>query len=321
MHRFCRMKANIIHRHWTRQICQTPVRIPLLPKFIKSRSDDDRGILITHLNINGIQNKLEEVKQLVKEFKAQVFFLTETKIDGTPYCSVQNQWLWHLPQWPYQGWWWYYGICILENTIQEISSSPKFSTIGPLIVEVNFEKHDVVVVGIYKPSKSIDEQYYLRLEEELNNICTFASLQKQFIIVLGDLNLDRLRPERREGRILLDLEDIHGYSCLINKPTRITDHSQTLLDIVLTNKLYLFQGCDVFNPELSDHAPVYGLLKIQVKSSPFEILKVSMKKNWNTICIWHHGMLEIFLIRSRTSIASGTVYWIMSWTYMRRLRS
>lgn len=216
------------------------------------------------------------------------------------------------------------GIMAFVSSItpfKKLAVHRKFSTIGPLIVEVNFEKHDVVVVGIYRPSKSIDEQYYLRLEEELNNICTFASLQKQFIIVLGDLNLDRLRPERREGRILLDLEDIHGYSCLINKPTRITDHSQTLLDIVLTNKLYLFQGCDVFNPELSDHAPVYGLLKIQVKSSPFEILKVSIKKNWNTICIWHHGMLEIFLIRSRTSIASGTVYWIMSWTYMRRLRS
>ena len=46
---------------------------------------------------------------------------------------------------------------------------------------------------------------------------------------------------------------------------------------------------------------------IQVKLSPFEILKVSMKMNWNTICIWHHGMLEIFFIRSRKSIVSGTV--------------
>ena len=54
-----------------------------LPEFIKSRNDDDREILIMHLNINEIQNKFEEVKQLMKEFKAQVFFLTETKIDAT----------------------------------------------------------------------------------------------------------------------------------------------------------------------------------------------------------------------------------------------
>ena len=118
----------------------------------------------------------------------------------------------------------------------------KFSTIEPLIVEAKFGKHDVVVAGIYhRPPKSIGEHYYLRLEEELNDICTFASLQKQFIIVLGDLNVtvDRLRPERREGKILLDLEDVHGYFCLTDKPTRITEHSQTLLDINLTNKLYI----------------------------------------------------------------------------------
>ena len=48
-----------------------------LPEFIKSRNDDDREILIMHLNINGIQNKFEEVKQLMKEFKAQVFFLIQ----------------------------------------------------------------------------------------------------------------------------------------------------------------------------------------------------------------------------------------------------
>ena len=68
---------------------------------------------------------------------------------------------------------------------------------------------------------------------------------------------------------MLDLEDIHGYSCLIDKPTRITDHSQTLLDIILTNKPDLFQGCDVFNPELSDHALVYGILKIKATYHPF----------------------------------------------------
>ena len=167
----------------------------------------------------------------------------------------------------------------------------------PLIVEAKFGKHDVVVVGIYRPPKSIGEQYYLRLEEELNDICTFASLQKQFVIVLGDLNLDRLRPERREGKILLDLEDIHGYSCLIDQPTRITDHSQTLLDIILTNKPYLFQGCDVFNPELSDHALVYGILKIKATYHPRKIITFRNLKSINEeerkydlhIAPWHVG--------------------------------
>ena len=35
-----------------------------------------------HLNVNSLQNKIEEVKMLIEQFKAQVVFLAETKIDG-----------------------------------------------------------------------------------------------------------------------------------------------------------------------------------------------------------------------------------------------
>ena len=64
----------------------------------------------------------------------------------------------------------------------------------------------------------------------------WASLQKQLVILLGDLNMDRLRPETREGKILKDLEDVHGVQCMITEPTRITQTSETLLDVILTNK-------------------------------------------------------------------------------------
>ena len=50
--------------------------------------------------------------------------------------------------------------------------------------------------------------YYLRLENDLNDIVTWATSQKQFVIITGDLNLNRLKPDKREGKILRDLEDI-----------------------------------------------------------------------------------------------------------------
>ena len=55
----------------------------LFPESINSRNSDSRELLIMHLNINGLQNKFEEVKQLVQNFEAQVLFLTETKIDNS----------------------------------------------------------------------------------------------------------------------------------------------------------------------------------------------------------------------------------------------
>ena len=41
------------------------------------------NIFSVHFNVNSLQNKIEEVVMLIDEFKAQVVFLTETKIDGS----------------------------------------------------------------------------------------------------------------------------------------------------------------------------------------------------------------------------------------------
>ena len=58
----------------------------------------------------------------------------------------------------------------------------------------------------------------------------WASLKYQTFILIGDLNLDRMKPERKEGRILTDLEDVHGMECMIIRPTKVTPLSETLID-------------------------------------------------------------------------------------------
>ena len=81
-----------------------------------------------------------------------------------------------------------------------------------------------------------EQQFLAMVEDELNDICMWAALKKQAMIIISNLNLDRLRPDRREGNILLDLEEVHDLQCLITKPTRITKTSETLLDVILTTK-------------------------------------------------------------------------------------
>ena len=40
-------------------------------------------MLICHQNINSIQNKIEDLKELNKSLRAQIIFVSETKIDST----------------------------------------------------------------------------------------------------------------------------------------------------------------------------------------------------------------------------------------------
>jgi len=54
-----------------------------MPEIINLRQRDSRGLTVLHLNVNSLQNKLEEVKILIDDFKAQVVFLTEIKTDSS----------------------------------------------------------------------------------------------------------------------------------------------------------------------------------------------------------------------------------------------
>ena len=77
-----------------------------------------------------------------------------------------------------------------------------YRTIKALAIESTFGKHEVAVLGRYRPPKASGVNYYTRLEDKLNEVVSRLSLQKQFVVITGDLNPNRLRPDQPEGKIL-----------------------------------------------------------------------------------------------------------------------
>ena len=66
---------------------------------------------------------------------------------------------------------------------------------------------------------------------------------------------------------------------MITEATRITPKSETLLDVILTNKPDMFKQCGTFNPEISIHNLIYGIMEESVNQyKPKTILFRSMKK-------------------------------------------
>ena len=105
--------------------------------------------------------------------------------------------------------------------------------------------------------------YRLLLENELSHVCNWASLQSNSVVIIGDLNLDRLHPDKPEGKILSDLENEQGFECLITKFTRVENrgamNTETLINVLLSNKPELFKYSGNYYPSLSDHALVCGV--------------------------------------------------------------
>ena len=74
---------------------------------------------------------------------------------------------------------------------------------------------------------------------------------------------------------------IHDLTCLINKPTRTTETSQTLIDVILRNKPEIFKESDVYDPGLSDHAMVYAVTKENDIHHPSKVISFRSFKNLN----------------------------------------
>ena len=100
-----------------------------------------------------------------------------------------------------------------------------------------------------------------RLEKELNEIITWATMQCKVVVVMGDLNINKMNSGKAETKLQTDIEEVHDLKCLIHEPTRITPSTSTLIDILHTNKTDYFEHSGTFDPSLSDHCIIYGLMK------------------------------------------------------------
>ena len=114
------------------------------------RQKDCRKLLLFHLNVNSIQNKFEEVKILVNELKAQVVFLTETKIDSSyPNTQFQIDGFNFYRQDRRKGGGGIIAFFSATLTSKKLKPPRKFDTFESLVIKSKFGKNDVTVLGLY----------------------------------------------------------------------------------------------------------------------------------------------------------------------------
>ena len=127
-------------------------------------------------------------------------------------------------------------------------------------VELLFKKSKSVLLGnIYRPPDTSD---YLPSDfnEKFKTMMTDVSYEEKEIIILGDLNCDYTR--RQKNRTLKAI--ISGFGCCqkVEEPTRITNESKTLIDVILTNIPQNIAKTAVIESGLSDHHMVGTLRKL-----------------------------------------------------------
>ncbi|KAL9977291.1 hypothetical protein ACROYT_G014680 [Oculina patagonica] len=221
----------------------SPLRHPCSPDLPleSQRKYASKDILMCHLNINSIQNQFEELAATIKKIGAHIAFISETKIEASypdAQFSIPGYALYQNDRKKGGG-----GIMALVSpslTKKRLKPGKHYKTLKLLALEVKTDAGNIIILGIYRPPRALCGNYRLLLENELSDVCNWASLQSNSVVVTGDLNLDTLRSDKTEGKVLLDLENEQGFECLITKPTQVemrgTKVTKTLLDVLLSNK-------------------------------------------------------------------------------------
>ena len=81
--------------------------------------------------------------------------------------------------------------------------------------------------------------------------------------MLGDLNCNLASPTPDVNTChLLEISDLYGLNQLIKEPTRVTESSSTLIDLIFTNHADKVSCSGVSHIGISDHSLVYVYRKL-----------------------------------------------------------
>ena len=141
-----------------------------------------------------------------------------------------------------------------------------------LFVQIsNLSNKDILVGVIYKPPNTNTEEFVVQfsgLLEKLNE-------ENRPTYLLGDYNIDLLKCNTTHSQTFLNQFLSYGFFPAIDRPTRITDTTATLIDNIYTNVHHKNIKSCIWLADISDHLPICATIPGRriMKPQPVNIYK------------------------------------------------
>ena len=227
-------------------------------KYVSHLSETSKQCISSiHLNIRSMNANIASFQAYLSNIKFEFNFigLSETwlkedhDIHSIPgYASVNN-----IRKTRQGG-----GVSLLiqDNIPYKVRTDLTFmqDDIETVFVEATSAKKVLVGVVYRPPGRSIDD-----FNEHMKNIFELISNSHLPCYLMGDININLLNHAlHKHTGDYLDLVYSNGFIPLINRPTRVTDQSATLIDHILTNNFVgtnMYQG--VLLSDITDHYPIF----------------------------------------------------------------
>ena len=220
---------------------------PTLENFLQSK-----GFAILHQNIRGLIGKKDLLTDILFNHNSiEIFGLSETWI--TPDCPYDLE----IPGYKFKRRDRLSGIgggvgAYIKDGVPYIRRYYLESEDCEILwLEICFKcSNGFLVAIVYRPpasSKHLSDTF----ESSFDNVLSALALEGKELIITGDLNCDYLNPNI--GNSLKRIINLYGLRQLVGSETRITNHSNSLIDVILTTEpVNIIKVCS-FISGLSDH--------------------------------------------------------------------
>ena len=240
------------------------------------------GLKIGHLNVRSLPKHLDELKIMLLENPFDIFCLNETwlnsswrdaelTIDG--YNLIRND----RKDGQRGG-----GTAIYYKSKFIGRSRPDLCSDGleSIWLEITFpNKSKILISSLYRPPNiEVKADFNPKLESLLDYACS----EEKEMIVLGDLNCDLAAKKRSsEAKELCKLFNIYQFTQLIKDPTRVSEHSSTLIDLAFTTDIGKIADSGVVDCSISDHSLVYVIRRAKIPRDRIKTIKCRSFKTYS----------------------------------------
>lgn len=233
-------------------------------KFQSTYINNTSSFSILHINARSLNKTFTELLILLEtlDYKFDVIAVSETWFNfntNTDYFQIENYQLLHTERTCKRGGGVavYIKSCHLPNKIDTLS--PCYDNICEVItVEIQFYQQKILISCIYRAPDTNVEDFI----SKLNPLLEHNRHNKWFI--MGDFNIDLLKPDTHHAEQLLDSIYSYGFRPLISIPTRKTANSSTLIDNIYTNEIdHSIKSGTIFS-DISDHLPIFAFTDYKV---------------------------------------------------------
>ena len=213
-----------------------------------------KGFRIGHINIASLTKYIDQLQIYLQKESFDILSVNETRLDEHIIDSIVNVNGYYIVRNDRnidgRGVAIYYRNC--TNTALRNDLIPE--DLEAICIEVKQAKcKPILIASVYRPPNTSTDIF-----EKIEILMQNLDQENEEVIILCDFNCDLIYSAiSNHTRKFLDLIEVFQFDQAITQPTRITQNSETLIDVALTNCPENIKNSGVIHVGISDHSLIY----------------------------------------------------------------